>query len=210
MLDRSRFATLWCRLGARNDGAEVFERLRAAYDEPHRAYHTATHIVKCLAFLDEPPVRALAARPDEVEAALWFHDAVYDTRAGNNEERSATMASESMRVGAIANEVSSRVADMVRATRNHFAPSPDGALVIDIDLSILGAGRDEFDRFDAQIRHEYGWVEEAVYRAGRAGVLRRFLDRPFIYNAPLLRERFEAAARANLQRALGSLEGGGP
>ena len=70
--------------------ADIYARLAATYREPHRHYHTAAHISACLDELDG--ARELASFPFEVEAALWFHDAVYDTRASDNEERSAQWA----------------------------------------------------------------------------------------------------------------------
>jgi predicted metal-dependent HD superfamily phosphohydrolase len=94
---------------------------------------------------------------------------------------------------------------MVRATREHLARSADEALVIDIDLSILGADPPEYDRFESQIRREYAWVDDALYRAGRGVVLRRFVERERIYQTPRLHARFETAARANLARALAAL-----
>ena len=56
----------------------------------HRAYHTLRHIEACLAWMRDAPLEdddRIAA-----EFAIWFHDAVYDTRASDNEERSADLA----------------------------------------------------------------------------------------------------------------------
>src|SRR5579862_8308931 len=147
-LDSARFAALWRSLGGGDGGEPVFATLDAAYAEPHRAYHTAEHVLACLALLDEPIVRACSEHGAEVEAAIWFHDAVYDTRAPDNEERSAVLADEAMRASGVAMERRERIVAMVRATRDHVARSPDAGLLIDIDLSILGVDADTFDRFE--------------------------------------------------------------
>ena len=205
VLPGDRFLAMWKKLGAREHGANVLERLRDAYDEAHRAYHTARHVGACRALLDDPAVSGLAERPVEVEAALWFHDVVYDTRAADNEEKSAVWAEGSLRLAGVDPHTIARVADHVRATRSHCASTADGQLVVDIDLSILGVEAEAFDRFEEEIRREYDWVDLAAYKPGRAEVLRRFLDRPFIYATSVLRERYEQRARNNLERALRAL-----
>lgn len=206
-LDGGRFSRAWRALGARGGGEDVFALLSAAYGEPHRAYHGAAHVEACLRLVDDPEVRALAARPAEVEAALWFHDAVYDTRAQDNEERSARLAEEHLSRAGASPEAVRRVAAHVRATKDHAAASPDGQLVVDVDLSILGEAPAAFARFEDEIRREYAWVDEAAYRAGRAAVLRRFAERPELYGTSALRDRYEAQARANLAAALARLAG---
>lgn len=206
VLPFDRFQECWRALGAEGHGRDVFLRLRAAYDEPHRAYHTARHIGSCLALLDDRPVRALASAIAEVEAAIWFHDAVYDPRAKDNEERSADLALECLTPAGVAADAAARVAAMIRATANHAATTPDGQLLVDVDLAILGAKPEAFARFEREIRQEYSWVDDAAYRRGRAQVLRRFADRPQLYGTPALRERFEARARENVTAALARLE----
>jgi predicted metal-dependent HD superfamily phosphohydrolase len=196
-LSPARFRRLLRALGASRDSS-AFARLRAAYAEPHRAYHTAEHVAACLRLFDEPDVKACATHPDEVEAALWFHDAVYDTHASDNEAKSAAMASEALADAGVAAEVVARIAGHVRATQHHDAATADGALVVDIDLSILGADTATFARFDDAIRREYAWVDDAAFEEGRRAVLRRFAERPKLYVTPLLRDRFEARARKNL------------
>ncbi len=206
LLPSVRFDRLWNALGASGHGRQTLLRLRAAYDEPHRAYHTARHIGASLRLLDEEAVTATAEHVAEVEAALWFHDAVYDTHARDNEERSAEMVREVLGAAGVADEVVARIAAHVRATKTHEPESADGQLVIDIDLSILGEAPEVFARFEEEIRREYGWVEEAAYVAGRAAVLRRFAERPFLYGTSLIRDRYEATARANLAASLEKLE----
>jgi predicted metal-dependent HD superfamily phosphohydrolase len=203
-LDQQRWVGLCDRLGARGSGSSIFAHLSAAYAEPGRTYHTAKHIRDCLSELDR--ARQCAHRPDEVEAALWFHDAVYVPGGSDNEEESAQLAEGALIACGVPATVAGRIADLVRATR-HLALSrdPDTQLLCDVDLSILGRAPDVFDDFERRIREEYDWVPEPVYRSSRSEILSGFLQRHFIYQTDFFRERYEATARANLERLLGRL-----
>ena len=75
-----------------------------------------------------------------------------------------------------------------------------------MDLSILGAGPDEFDAYERAIRREYSWVAEPAWRAGRAAVLRRFMERDRIFFSEEFRSRFEESARRNIARSLAALD----
>jgi predicted metal-dependent HD superfamily phosphohydrolase len=205
VLPSVRFVELLRALGSRGHGRDAFLSLRAAYDEPHRAYHTSRHLGACLRLLDDPEVSALAERPAEVEAAIWWHDAIYDTHARDNEERSAALAERQLGEAGVDAAVVARVASHVRATRDHLAPSADGRLVVDVDLSILGAPPDEFARFEREVRREYAWVDDAAYAGGRAAVLRSFAARPALYGNQLFRDRYETRARANVAASIEAL-----
>ena len=203
-LDFARWTALWSRLGAQGDGLSVFTRIAAAYGEPARAYHTAAHLQDCLTEFDA--TRDTALRPDEVEAALWFHDAVYVAGHSENEERSAQLARISLTGAGAPAEAAERVGALVVATRHHIiARDPDAALVCDIDLSILGQSDAAFDRYQGQIRREYSWVPEPVYRQARSEILEGFLRRPSIYQTEYFKDRYETAARTNLARAIRDL-----
>jgi predicted metal-dependent HD superfamily phosphohydrolase len=203
-VDPGRWTALWHRIGARGDSRSVFDRLVAAYAEPTRAYHTAEHIEDCLALFDG--CRVLAERPDEIEAAIWFHDAVYVATRSDNEERSAELARASLGDAGVASDVVERISDLVLETRHVTIPDqPDAALLCDIDLAILGRSREVFDLFEHRIRQEYAWVPEPVYRKARSEILEGFLRRPWIYQTRLFRESYEAAARTNLARVIHAL-----
>ena len=183
---------------------EAFEDLRAAYAEPQRFYHTAGHISSCLRLLDD--VAGLAGSQEEVELALWFHDAVYDPRAKDNELKSADWASDFLERAGASEGSRARIRGHIIATEHDAAPSgPDSALVVDIDLAILGSPPEAYQAFEANIRREYRWVPRPLYRRKRREVLDSFLTRPSIYFTDYFRDRYEPAARANLQTAIQAL-----
>lgn len=183
-----------------------FEQLVRHYCEPHRAYHNLLHIADCLRQFDG--VRFMAPDPDAVEAAIWFHDVIYDPRGSDNEGASAAYADDSLaRLGA-AEPFKAEVNRLVLLTR-HDEPPKDlaGQLMVDTDLSSLGAAAAVFDQNGQNIRREFAHVDDATYRASRAAILRKFAQRPRIYLTDVFFDRYEEAARANLCRALASLEG---
>lgn len=195
---------LWNRLGTQEDGLSIFTGLEAAYAEPARAYHTAQHIRDCLAQFD--PSRHMAQHPDEVEAAIWFHDAVYLPGAPDNEDCSARLVRTTLADARAPVEVAHRIAELVLATQHlAIAAEPDAALLCDIDLSILGRTHEVFDEFERRIRQEYAWVPAPVYRGARAEILAGFLRRRSIFQTDYFRDRYEAPARANLARILKDL-----
>lgn len=201
---RGRFTSLVRRLGGSGDARPEADALLAAWAEPARVYHGTAHLLDCLARLDELP--ATLDGLDPIEAALWYHDAVYDPRAKDNEERSAAWAERALVGLGVAPRVAAEVARLVRLT-GHAEPATDeaGRLVCDIDLSVLGLPPAEFDAYDAAIRTEYAWVPEAEFREGRRRVLRALLARDPLYGTDRFRRRYEEPARANLRRALARL-----
>ncbi len=198
---RARFALLWERLGAVGDPRPIRDALLASYGAPERRYHSVDHLEDCLHQLDSAPPAGEVQ--DVVEAALWFHDAIYLPGASDNESRSAALASSALLDGGVPGDQATEVGRLIRLTDHVHPPSdPGGALVCDVDLSILGRGKSEFDEYEERIRTEYSAVPERLYRAGRARILQRLLDRQPLYRTEHFRSRFEAAARRNLQRSL--------
>jgi predicted metal-dependent HD superfamily phosphohydrolase len=205
-LDYTRWSRLWARLGAQNDGIQTFQQLAAAYAEPDRTYHNTAHVQHCLAELDRS--RSLANRPDEVEAALWFHDAVYVSWRSDNERRSALLAEAALATAGVNPAAFHRVAGLILATQHHaLEAEPDARLICDVDLAILGAPAPEFDQFERAIRQEYRWVPDVFYRRSRSAVLRGFLLRASIYQTADFRTRYEQPAQQNLAPILAALAG---
>lgn len=190
----------WQALGA-SAPAGLMEQLLARYAEPHRRYHSQQHLHECLAHL--VPALHLAEHPGEVEIALWFHDAIYELKAQDNEAQSAQWAARSLVAAGLSSDVCERAEALVMATRHAaLPPSGDAQLLVDVDLAILGAAPERFAEYERQIREEYAWVPGWIFRRKRRAVLRQFLARDPIYGTAHFRERLEAAARRNLAQAV--------
>jgi predicted metal-dependent HD superfamily phosphohydrolase len=205
-ISRPRWRATCDALQLRSADAE-YEKVIRGWKSWGRRYHTLEHLNACLRQFDE--FRELAQYPAEVEIALWFHDAVYKTRKSDNEAKSAEWAAEFLSAHGASREVIDRVTRLIMATAHNVKDlSGDATLVVDVDLSILGQTREIYDQFEKNVRKEYWWVPRKRFVAGRTAILKSFLDRPKIYYWPVMREKLEARARENLERAIRALEVG--
>lgn len=198
---QSSFERAWRDIGAKSSGSSLYEELVASYGEPHRKYHTLQHLTECLQTFEK--VRPLAQRPAEVELALWFHDAMYDVKRGDNEAQSADWSRRELEAASVPPDAVNRVHDLVKATRHTEVPTHgDQQLLVDVDLSILGASDERFKEYEQQIRDEYAFVPGWIFRRKRRAILTSFLGRGRIYSTDHFHLALEQRARENLSRAI--------
>ena len=194
-------------VGARSDVAQAGAELLGRYAEPHRRYHDLAHLDDVLRNVD-----VLAEHAGDVHVvrmAAWFHDAVYDPTAADNEERSAVLAQTTLSELRVEDSIAAEVARLVRGTADH-APEPgdlDAAVLCDADLAILASGPERYQVYVEAVRAEYAHVDDLAFAAGRAAVLRGLLERDPMFSTPTGRDRWEAAARANVSAELARLTG---
>jgi predicted metal-dependent HD superfamily phosphohydrolase len=182
----------------------VFDDLVMRYCEAHRFYHNLAHVQHVLSSLALLPMQD--SERDTCFYSAWFHDAVYDPRRTDNEERSAHLARDQMLKMRKHSRKIEAVVRVILATKEHVASdSIVVATFLDADLSLFGSCAEDYDAYSAGIRMEYAFVDEDDYRMGRARVLRGFLDRPTVFQTDRGRLLWEQAARANLNRELGRL-----
>lgn len=188
-------------------GAETtrWQTLRDAYTEPARHYHNLGHIRALLGWAAEN--RAHLQDYDAVRFAIWFHDVVYDTRRGDNEERSAALAVQALQGIRISKPVIHAVETMILATKAHQLGelSGDAAWFLDFDLAILGSPPEFYQAYSQAIRREYSWVPGLLFRRKRRQVLESFLQREQLFFTAEMRDRLETQARRNLQEELQQL-----
>jgi predicted metal-dependent HD superfamily phosphohydrolase len=179
----------------------TYQELAKAYGESHRHYHNRNHIEHSIATLHQH--RDLAEHPDEVELALWFHDAVYKPFSSTNELDSANWAISFLKQNGANPDSIERVNQLILATLHEGeARSQDEKLLVDIDLAILGISEERFALFEKQIRAEYRWVPWFLYRKKRKEVLSSFLERDSIYATTIFAKQLEQRARNNIKAQL--------
>ena len=189
--------------GATSNFAALFLELSQRYAESHRFYHTMSHIAAMLDLARE--FGYLAQDRPALELAIWYHDAVYDPTRRDNELVSAALATRELARAGVCAERIGWIERAILATATHEASDHDTAVLMDLDLSILGAPALEFAKFESAIAKEYAFVPAADYQRGRLHVLRSFLARPQIFYQTEIRQRFEVNARENLASQIESL-----
>jgi predicted metal-dependent HD superfamily phosphohydrolase len=203
----ARWMGLWQKLGVDSVPEPVFEELVQAYSSTGRFYHNLAHIANCLSIFDQ--TKSLSVHAEEVELAIWFHDAVYDTRRTDNEHWSTEWAARVIRQAGLGVVIVERVSAAILATRHDIeVTNTDAQLMVDVDLAILGASQEVFWGYEENIRKEYAWVPQNLYARKRMQILRGFLRRPHIYYHQPYRELLEQTARANLRQAVTRLGSG--
>lgn len=192
-----------------SDVYPAFDELVAAYSKPHRHYHNLGHVADVLRVAAR--LADIASDANAVALAVWYHDAVYDPRAKDNEARSAEMASERLAAIGLPSVTVAEVARLVNAT-THFESATEPiagntAVLLDADLAILGASEERYRMYAAAIRAEYAFVPVDAYRTGRIAVLEAFLSRARIYRTDRVHVEGDAPARRNLAAERAGLAG---
>jgi predicted metal-dependent HD superfamily phosphohydrolase len=190
--------------------SDIFHDLMRRHGEPQRRYHHAGHLLALTELLDEhAPHISPGSAP---RLAIWWHDAIYNPQARDNEERSSDLAGEHLtRLGA-PTQLIEQTCTIILMTRNHWdGPSAgDGDYFLDADIAILGAPVATYDAYAADVRQEYAFAPDDLFRAGRSAFLESALARPRLFRTDVFEAAYAPQARANMQRELGQLTGPSP
>lgn len=181
---------------------ELWHEVADHYSEAHRHYHSLEHLRHLFSELEhyDGPI----AEPDALALSIFYHDIVYRAGRRDNEIRSAALLKERLLQTSFPHIP--RCEEMILATRDHRArEEADTNVLLDLDLSILGASEAEYVRYTRNIREEYLPYPDFIYYRGRKKVVQGFLDWPRIYKTAFFHDKYEERARANLSAELSSL-----
>lgn len=178
----------------------VYEDLVTMYTEPHRYYHTITHVAS---FLEEiQPTLPYVPYPNLLKLAVWGHDSIYRIGETDNEEQSALYMDDVLSRAGLSDGQRIIVHDLIMVTKHPSIPETFAQMVmIDGDLATFGKN-EVFWEYEANIRREYAAVDEVTYRNGRAGILEQFDKRDPIYQTDFFRLKYEEKAHENLRESV--------
>jgi predicted metal-dependent HD superfamily phosphohydrolase len=201
---RNRFKKLWNKCDAKSDADQIFEDLERRYSEPNRFYHNFQHIEACFNQMDM--ISSDEIDPLVLEFSLWFHDAVYNPKAKDNEEQSAQLAKSVCKHAELPESFCQKAQELILVTKHTCDPIDYlQQIILDIDLSILGSDPRTYDFFEMNIRKEYSHVNEPDFLAGRSRILNGFINRNRVFYTDVFYSKYETCARSNLSRTIQKL-----
>lgn len=193
--------------------ARWWDEIHRCHSEPQRRYHTLEHLAELLSFLDSPFGEPIEThRRSLVELAIFFHDIVYDPKSATNEEDSADLYRRFAAEVGLPDSTSTTVSLWILWTKAHAAPAgtaEDALLFLDFDMAILSKPWKSYYLYAAQVRQEYEFIPEEVYRVKRPEYFRRQLsDTSHRFYLSKGLAHFEERARRNLARECELLNAG--
>lgn len=181
---------------------EYYQELYDLYTDSNRHYHNLVHIFNLLNLVDT--YKTNIEEPLLFELSVWYHDAIYNAKAKDNELQSAILVQKRFSKYLDSRELH-YVNALIISTEGHFPKfkNQDIYLFLDFDLSILAAEPSVYNLYSEAIWQEYKIAYiKVLYKVGRKKVLKNFLARDEIYFSPIFFEKYEAKARQNIKLEL--------
>lgn len=182
----------------------LWAEIEKKYAESGRHYHNLGHLDNMSTELEN--VRNKITCFTSVSFSIFYHDAIYNSTSKSNEEKSAEFAIKHLQKLGTDLRFREKVSEQILATKLHErSHDNDINYLLDADLSILGAGPDDYLAYTQKIRKEYSIYPDLLYKPGRKKVLQHFLDSESIFKTNYFIENYEVQARKNIRAEIESL-----
>ncbi len=188
----------------------IWQEIVRRHSERHRRYHGLDHLIALKRLMWAHTTDIYSATPPHL--AIWWHDAIYDPQARDNEERSADLARTHLTQLGVDPAKIEETCRIILMTRNHWegGSAGDGDYFLDADIAILGAKPEIYDTYARNVRQEYAWAPDDAYRAGRSAFLTKALTWPRLFRTNVFETTYGDQARENMRRELTALNGATP
>ena len=184
------------------------------WSTPFRRLHNIHHLINVLAHVDE--LASTTHDPDLLRVAAWYHGLVLNTAvdASVNGSDPSQIAHTCSRLThgrltdlGVSRDVADRVSELIRDMADHVAPvdDVDAQVLVDADLAALAASPQDYKKYRAMLREEYGSIDDLTFLRARRAVVRRLLARAAVFQSPR-GQAWELRARENLEVELAKLD----
>ena len=185
----------------------LFDELVERYAEPHRFYHTFSHVGNLLRLSEE--YAGHISNKEVIDFSIFYHDIICRPGRSDNEQLSAERAKDALEKLKIADNLIEEIVTFIEATKDHqlapIANIDDLKLFLDFDLSILSEDDATYNAYANAVREEFQFIPQAAYAMGRSSFLQSLLSKPNIFFTEMFRVNAEQKARKNIQREIDSL-----
>lgn len=181
----------------------LWKELENQYEHKSRSYHNFSHIHNMLIQLEEFGIEISDSQ--SLKFAIWYHDVIYKSTKKDNELKSAELAGNRLKTFYFEDKGMDTIQNLIISTKKHELILPDNndnAILLDLDLSILGTDWETYEEYIQSIRKEYAIYPNFMYKKGRKKVLKHFLERETLFFTEQYKINFEKQARDNLKKEI--------
>ncbi|MBO6184247.1 MAG: hypothetical protein J6O88_06060 [Chryseobacterium sp.] len=183
---------------------KFWNEIEKNYSGKSRHYHNLQHLENMFEEIDV--VRNQIENFNNISFSIFYHDLIYDATSKLNEEKSADIAEERLRILGLNDEDIQKIHQQILATKFHkHSVDEDVNFLLDVDLSVLGKNSQVYLEYTKQIRKEYSIYPDFLYKPGRKKVLQHFLDLESIFKTDYFKNKYENQARENMKVELENL-----
>ena len=183
---------------------QLWLEIEKNYAGKKRHYHNLQHLENLVGELSG--IKELIHDWDAVVLAIFYHDVIYKAHRKDNEDQSALLATKHLLQLNCNSYIIDRVNQLIMATKSHqLSDDADVNYFTDADLSILGKDWDIYHDYCSNVRKEYAIYPDMLYKPGRKKALQHFLSMERIFKTDHFYNKYETAARKNIERELSML-----
>ena len=143
---------------------ELWAEIKTNYTHKNRHYHNLLHIYNML--LQSEAYKTEIQDLDSFKFAIWYHDIIYKSSKKDNEEKSALFAEKRLKSFNFDEKRIEIIKKLIFSTKKHellLKNNLDNALLLDLDLSILGTDWKTYQKYIQNIRKEYKIYPDFIY-----------------------------------------------
>lgn len=169
-VDYTSYYSLFAQFGM---NLTAMQEVLNCWKEPHRFYHTEVHLQYLLNEIEKLAIQGhiSTTQKENLLMVAFFHDAVYDSTAGDNEEKSAELFKHLTQETDYTDSIVQAILD----TKTHQPTSDLSRIFCDLDMAIVTkADFKEMLAWEKGIAKEYQFVDYSLYKMGRIALLEHF------------------------------------